>query len=83
MTPQEAANNLQHLLRFCSHPKTVGALLLAVAALEREAKAEPVAWRYRHSSIGGWHYLTNYPDHAWGLNAQPLYASPPAPEAKQ
>ena len=77
MSPQEAADELQYLLRFNPYPETVEALTLAIAALEREAKAEPVAWAYVNPD-GECEQIE------WGPvfddpHVTPLYASPPPP----
>ena len=77
MSPQEAADELQYLMRFNPYPETVEALNLAIAALEREAKAEPVAWAYVNPD-GECEQIE------WGPvfddpHVTPLYASPPPP----
>ena len=78
MSPQEAVNKLHYLLLFHPYPETVEALNLAIAALEREAKAEPVAWLTKGGNVSR--------SIAWAKerdpNPQPLYIAPPAPESE-
>ena len=87
MSPQEAAELLDVLKEHHSIiPATHKAMSLAVAALEREAKAEPVAWEISYPAGGktittdaGWiKYLKSYPGHI----VTPLYASPPPPASQ-
>ena len=93
MSPQEAAELLDVLKEHHSIiPATHKAMSLAVAALEREAKAEPVAWRVRIPR-GTDTYEIRFASIAeqlremeakWPLAlVEPLYASPPAPESGQ
>ena len=76
MSPQEAAELLDLLKEHHSIiPATHKAMSLAVAALEREAKAEPVAWAYVNPD-GECEQIE------WGPvfddpHVTPLYASPP------
>ena len=75
MSPQEAAELLDALKEHHSIiPATHKAMSLAVAALEREAKAEPVAWAYLDPD-GECGQIE------WGPVCDPyvtpLYASPP------
>ena len=78
MSPQEAAELLDVLKEHHSIiPATHKAMSLAVAALEREAKAEPVAWAYVNPD-GECEQIE------WGPvlddpHVTPLYASPPPP----
>jgi hypothetical protein len=80
VSPQEAADFIGKLLpRFAPQGRNHAALCVAIAALEREAKAEPVAWAY--VNLDGeceeiqWGPVFEDPD------VTPLYASPPAPKA--
>ena len=79
MSPQEAAELLDILKEHHSIiPATHEAMSLAVAALEREAKAEPVAWAYVNPDGEveqiEWGPVLGHP------HVTLLYASPPAPE---
>ena len=89
MSPQEAIKILNRKLQanwFAPPDEDEAAISVAIAALEREAKAEPVAWEIIYPSGGKtittdaeWiKYLEAYPDHL----VQPLYASPPGPETQ-
>ena len=81
MSPQEAAELLDVLKEHHSIiPATHKAMSLAVAALEREAKAEPVAWAYVNPD-GECEQIEWGPVHN-DPHVTPLYASPPAPESK-
>ncbi len=82
MSPQEAAELLDALKEHHSIiPATHKAMSLAVAALEREAKAEPVAWNIVQHD--GHEWITVKPEYVEvalqnkGWIAQPLYSSPP------
>ena len=85
MSPQEAAEILKTLPSVMPWaPRIREAVYLAIAALEREAKAEPVAWRVRDYG-DGWIYTLKDPQRyheETGAVVQPLYASPPAPESE-
>ena len=81
MSPQEAADYLIMLLWEWPNydEKRHEAFRLAITALEREAKAEPVAWRVRDYG-DGWIYTLKDPQRyhkETGAVVQPLYASPP------
>ena len=88
MSPQEAAMSLGAILSAGLDPSDVSvtlsvketqALRLAISALEREAKAEPVAWLLRFGENGQYrsvrivHPGATYADQ----ELTPLYASPP------
>lgn len=85
MSPQEAAELLDLLKEHHSIiPATHKAMSLAVAALEREAKAEPVAWLVTDEQGFAWS-TTDKDIAAFSVSrtrnrVTPLYASPPAPE---
>jgi hypothetical protein len=80
VSPQEAADFIGKMLpAFDPEGLVHAALCVAITALEREAKAEPVAWAYVNSDGEceeiEWGPVFEDPD------VTPLYASPPAPEA--
>ena len=91
MSPQEAAKQLAEikmLLNSTMYFKERQALKVAIAALEREAKSEPVAWKVliprgtdayeiRFTSLVE---QLREMEAKWPLAlVEPLYASPPAP----
>ena len=83
MSPQEAAKQLAEikmLLTSTMYFKERQALKVAISALEREAKAEPVAWRSRHVPYVDWVLTKDHPNMSAGYHQaqiEPLYASPP------
>lgn len=86
MTNEEATDVLRPFLGMAMFGnETKEALRLAIAALsalERESKAEPVAWRVRGYG-DGWIYTLRDPQRyheETGAVVQPLYTSPPALE---
>jgi EAL domain-containing protein (putative c-di-GMP-specific phosphodiesterase class I) len=80
VSPQEAAKHLREFRKEIWSNDYHAAFTLSIAALEREAKAEPVAWRVWNAEDDQWIYTEQYQAVQNSAHAQPLYASPPAPE---
>jgi hypothetical protein len=85
VSPQEAADFIGKMLpAFDPEGLVHAAPCVAITALEREAKAEPVAWRVRDYG-DGWIYTLKDPQRyheETGAVVQPLYTSPPASESE-
>ena len=83
MSPQEAAEILKTLPGVMPWaPRIREAVSLAIAVLEREAKAEPVAWLLRFGKNGQYRSVSIVHPGATYADQEltPLYASPPATE---
>ena len=81
MSPQEAADFIGKMLpNFAPEGWDHWALCVAIAALEREAKAEPVVWLIKDGPYSVVQLTAPHPSYA--CMSTPLYASPPAPETK-
>lgn len=91
MSPQEAAELMRDFSEnLCVPDDTITrkrfreAVLLAIAALEREAKAEPVAWLVSDEQGFSWattdKEIAEFSASRTHNRTTPLYTSPPAPE---